>query len=250
MPWDVPIAESTETIATESLADGLKMAAQHAGVRSCVSIPIAAVAGDDAAVIMVWSDGAQRLADPAAASALDRLTDAIALAFQFESMRMTIRHVATHDELTGLWNRQALHCELDRLGPSSNAAVAWLDVEDFEAVNTRFGHTAGDDMLIELARRLRVVLRPGDFLARWTGDEMVVVCYDLTTEAQVSAIAERIMSVAYQPFHLAGVPVEIRASLGVALTDGQRSGRQLFDAAGRTVAHLRSAAPGTWARAE
>jgi diguanylate cyclase (GGDEF)-like protein len=249
-PWDVPIAEEPRSIAIETLTDGLRMAASHAGVKAAVAVPIPAIVGDDAAVLMVWTDNGERLADPAVVVALDRLTDALSLAFCFESMRSTVRHVATHDDLTGLWNRQALHAELDRLGPTSRAAVAWLDIDDFDSINSRFGHTAGDDMLIDLARRLRDVVRPGDFLARWSGDDMVIVCHELTSESQVEAIAQRILSATYQPFHLAGVAVEIRANLGVAMTDGQSSGRQLLDAAGRTVAHLRQNAPGTWQRSD
>ncbi len=249
-PWDVPIAEEPRPIAIDTLADGLRMAASHAGITAAVAVPIHAIVGDDAAVMMVWADRTERLTDPAVVVALDRLTDALGLAFHFESMRATVRHVATHDDLTGLWNRQALHAELDRLGPSSRAAVAWLDIDDFDSVNTRFGHAAGDDMLVDLARRLREVIRPGDFLARWSGDDMVVVCYDLASEAQVEAIADRILSVTYQPFHLAGVAVEIRANLGVAMTDGHSNGRDLLDAAGRTMAHLRQHAPGTWQRSD
>lgn len=249
-PWDVPIAEEPRSIAIDSLTDGLRMAASRAGVNGAAAVPVPGLVGADAAVLMVWTDHGERLDDPAVAVAVDRLTDALCLAFSFESMRATVRHVATHDDLTGLWNRQALHAELDRVGPTSRAAVIWLDVDDFDAINARFGHTAGDEMLSDLARRLREVVRPGDFLARWSGDDMVVVCHDLASEAQVEAIAQRILASTYQPFHLAGVEVEVRANLGVAMTDGHSSGRQLLDAAGRTVAHLRQHAPGTWQRSD
>jgi len=133
-------------------------------------------------------------------------------------------HIYLHDPLTGLPNRALL---LERLTQAfhrsrrSNAvaAVLYVDLDGFKAVNDRLGHAAGDALLVALARRLCVLLRPADTLARLHGDEFVVLCQDLHHPGEAQLIARRLELAVTEPFDLPGGRVAITASVGVAFAD-------------------------------
>ncbi len=134
-----------------------------------------------------------------------------------------LAHQALHDPLTELPNRALF---LDRLAVAlarlrrrpSTLAVLFADVDRFKNVNDSLGHDAGDRLLVALARRLREVLRPGDALARFGGDEFAVLCEDVA-EADVSPIADRILMSLGEPFAAGGREVFVSISVGIALAD-------------------------------
>jgi diguanylate cyclase (GGDEF)-like protein len=140
---------------------------------------------------------------------------------------------ALHDALTGLPNRRLLWDRLEQAMSRSRRsrrafAVVFCDIDGFKDVNDRFGHRVGDQLLIEVARRLREILRPHDTLARVAGDEFVLVCEHLSAPAHADRIADRILAVMDPPFPLeGGVGPEgglaLRMSVGVALA-GVRGG--------------------------
>lgn len=99
------------------------------------------------------------------------------------------------------------------------AAVLYVDLDGFKAVNDRHGHAAGDALLVALAGRLSVLLRPADTLARLHGDEFVVLCQDLHHPGEAHLIARRLELAVTKPFDLAKGRVAITASVGVALAD-------------------------------
>ena len=133
-----------------------------------------------------------------------------------------LTHQALHDPLTELPNRALL---LDRLALAlarlrrrpSSMAVLFADVDRFKVVNDSLGHDVGDRLLVALARRLRDVLRPGDTLARFGGDEFAVLCEDVP-EGDVFRIAERMMDALGEPFVVAGREVFVSVSVGIAVT--------------------------------
>src|SRR5207253_2922826 len=132
-----------------------------------------------------------------------------------------LAHQALHDPLTELPNRALF---LDRLALAlarlrrrpSNLAVLFADVDRFKVVNDSLGHDAGDRLLVSLARRLRDVLRPGDTLARFGGDEFAVLCEDLEPDG-VESIAARMMDALAEPFTVGGGEVFATMSVGIAL---------------------------------
>ncbi len=143
-----------------------------------------------------------------------------------------LRHQVLHDELTGLPNRTLL---LDRLGQALargtrsgfEIAVMLLDVDDFKLVNDSLGHAVGDQLLVELARRLDV-LRGGETVARLGGDEFAFVAEGLRSEHDVVGFAERLQSVFVEPFAVAGTTRHMTGSLGIALTGGGASSDDLL----------------------
>ena len=112
------------------------------------------------------------------------------------------------------------------------SAVFFLDLDQFKAINDRHGHRIGDELLKAVAQRLAALLRPGDSLARLSGDEFVILCEDLDDAVQADPIALRIMAELSRPFVLDGIDVEVTASVGIALTDqGAQAADQLLNQA-------------------
>jgi diguanylate cyclase (GGDEF)-like protein len=136
-----------------------------------------------------------------------------------------LSHQGMHDSLTGLPNRVLL---VDRLRQAlardsrsdTMLAVLFIDLDNFKVVNDSLGHVAGDDLLVELADRLRRHLRQSDTAARLGGDEFVVIVEDCQGEAQACALVSRIASDLAMPCRIAETEVCVSASIGVAL--GQR----------------------------
>jgi diguanylate cyclase (GGDEF)-like protein/PAS domain S-box-containing protein len=129
---------------------------------------------------------------------------------------------AMYDSLTDLPNRVMLLdrietaiARLQRRGSSLLYAM-FCDLDGFKAVNDTYGHAAGDQLLIDLARRLRTTLRPADTLARLGGDEFVVLCEDLANPDEAAAIARRIEAVVSEPFDWNGHSLSVTASIGIA----------------------------------
>jgi diguanylate cyclase (GGDEF)-like protein/PAS domain S-box-containing protein len=140
--------------------------------------------------------------------------------------REALSRRATHDPLTGLFNRTLL---LERLeaallaGEALNGgrpAVILLDLDQFKLVNDSLGHQVGDDLLVGLAPRLASAVLPGDTLARLGGDEFVVLCQGVTGRAQALARAERLAAAFRQPLALVGRRYVVSASIGVAVATG------------------------------
>jgi diguanylate cyclase (GGDEF)-like protein len=136
---------------------------------------------------------------------------------------------ASHDPLTGLPNRTLF---LDRLEhalarsrrSAARLAVVFLDLDDFKVVNDTRGHDAGDQLLLALAPRLSAALRPGDTIARFGGDEFVVLCEDLSSDEDGIRIAERMAEACRRPVTIRGQRYEITASAGLAIGRGRAAG--------------------------
>jgi len=134
-----------------------------------------------------------------------------------------IRHLAHHDDLTGLPNRSLLRERLDTAILEADRergalALAFIDLDGFKLVNDGLGHNAGDELLKVVGARMRRCLGPGDTLARFGGDEFVILLPDLSDEAAISAVApllERVREAVTQPVLVEGQEVQVSSSIGV-----------------------------------
>jgi diguanylate cyclase (GGDEF)-like protein/PAS domain S-box-containing protein len=146
-----------------------------------------------------------------------------------------LAHRAMHDPLTGLPNRSLFGDRLlvarGRLRRGGAMALLFIDLDGFKEVNDRLGHEAGDQLLAEAAGRLGAVLRPSDTIARFGGDEFVVLCENVDRPG-AEMIAQRIGASLRKPFPIRGQDVPPAASTGVVLnTDPELDGDELLAAA-------------------
>lgn len=145
--------------------------------------------------------------------------------------RNELEHRASHDILTGLANRSLLD---DRLAMALAAAqrhdralaVAFIDLDHFKEINDTFGHTAGDELLMAVARRLHACVRDGDTVSRHGGDEFILVLNEQESEASVTRVLKRVREVIARPYPLAGKEVTISCSIGASMypRDGADAG--------------------------
>jgi len=141
--------------------------------------------------------------------------------------------LALHDALTGLPNRLLLlarieHALRSSLRSGSTVAVLFIDIDRFKQINDSYGHQVGDDLLAAVAMRLTITVRPGDTLARLSGDEFVVVCEDLDEKGQVEGIATRLSEAIASPFDLGRVTVDVTASIGIGFASPGCNPEQLL----------------------
>lgn len=129
---------------------------------------------------------------------------------------------ATTDPLTGCLNRSATLTRIQGLLDSdgTGTAVIFVDLDGFKPVNDDLGHAAGDDVLVQVAARLRASVRASDAVGRFGGDEFVVVCPSVSTAEDAWNVALQILDRAFgQPVDVAGAALAMRASLGVAWSE-------------------------------
>ena len=144
-----------------------------------------------------------------------------------KALEEQLQHRALHDQLTGLPNRQLF---MDRLGHAlertqrrrgTKAAVLFMDLDDFKVVNDSLGHRVGDVLLVVVAERLGRCLRSEDTLARFGGDEFVILLEDVENPEDALRVAERITEELRRPFTLEGRELFVAASIVIALGDAR-----------------------------
>ena len=131
-------------------------------------------------------------------------------------------HLALHDPLTGLPNRVLFFDRLDHALRRVQRApaplgVLFLDFDGFKAVNDRFGHAEGDEVLRRAAERVASALRGNDTVARFGGDELVILSEHIAGPAAAQAIAERVLEALRAPIAVRDEQVELSASIGICV---------------------------------
>jgi len=188
---------------------------------SALAVPLVATATGLAILILSSQVSVSQLAVFLAGTTLVMAT--IPLGFR----QLLLLRQATTDELTGLPNRRALNSEIPaRLATSKGrrSALLLLDLDRFKVVNDTLGHDIGDDLLIQVAQRLRGQLRDGDLLARLGGDEFAVHLRDCD-HAEAVTVAMSLKSAIAKPFDLKGNTVTCGITVGIAMFPEQ--GREL-----------------------
>ncbi|MDQ1423356.1 MAG: hypothetical protein QOD72_854, partial [Acidimicrobiaceae bacterium] len=149
-----------------------------------------------------------------------------------KEMEAALAHQALHDALTGLPNRALL---VDRVvhglarseRRNKQLGVMFLDIDHFKVVNDTFGHTSGDQLLRIAASRISEAIRPGDTVARFGGDEFVIVCDDVSA-VEAEQIAERVLETLSRPCMIGDQAANVTASLGIAIADNAATPESLL----------------------
>jgi diguanylate cyclase (GGDEF)-like protein len=159
-------------------------------------------------------------------STLLTMAASISGAHQRQQVEEKIRYQALHDLLTGLPNRLLFYELLTKAlynatRNQESLAVMFLDLDRFKLINDTLGHTLGDKLLRSVAQRLQDSLRGGDTIARWGGDEFIILLPHITYVEEVTQVAERILQALEKPFEIEEHELYISASLGITLLNDQ-----------------------------
>ncbi len=163
-----------------------------------------------------WTNDDQRLADIASR----RMGESIA-ALSAQQLQRSLDWASSHDALTSLPNRQSLFAQLtDRLDQSA-VGVLLIDIDNFKEVNDRMGHDVGDDLLVEVGRRLSHVTRQQDLVGRLGGDEFLVLCRlspDRAAAEEVEPVLKRVYEALREPTQSGDTTFQLDVSIGVAFS--------------------------------
>jgi diguanylate cyclase (GGDEF)-like protein/PAS domain S-box-containing protein len=189
------------------------------GLRACWSSPIKS---KDGRVIGTFAFYFRECRPPSRWH--QRIVDACvhlgALAIERKEARAQIARLAYYDMLTGLPNRARLRHliseAIETCPDGQHVALAFLDVDNFKDVNDSLGHSAGDELLVEFAQRLRAQIQPGDVLGRLGGDEFVILLPNRDA-AEASLMAARITDVLVTPLRIGTRQVPVSASMGISI---------------------------------
>jgi diguanylate cyclase (GGDEF)-like protein len=157
--------------------------------------------------------------DEQASPLADALAGQAARAVSAIRLQQRLSHAAMHDDTTGLPNRRLLEERIDGSRRTANTVlgVLFVDLDGFKNINDRLGHQVGDQLLREVAGRLQTTVREQDVVARYGGDEFVVVC-EVANESAATEIAERILESIRAPYSILPSGLTIGASIGVSVT--------------------------------
>lgn len=223
--WSKAAAAPGEVVeaSVDELAAPLRDMARQRGlhwVAFLATMPVVATDPTSMGMVTVWSRSPHRM-HFLNHDRLRRCGDLMSMALRWEFGRRALRWAATHDGLTGLHNRAAFLRELHVVGgawrrSSDRTAVLYLDLDDFKPVNDHHGHTLGDSVLVEVAARLRAVVRPSDLVARLGGDEFAVLCPGIDQLGDAEHLARRLVDAVSTPIRVDGVEVRVGLSVGIA----------------------------------
>ena len=217
------------TDARADLSPGVATTARDFGVAGFLGMRLVSADGEATAIFCAvdveprdWTREEIRLFREIAVSALTevelqrRTADA-------ERIEQQLRHDALHDRLTGLPNRAffvervRIAVERARRNPDECFGVLFLDLDNFKAINDSFGHVAGDEMLLEVSRRLTGCLRSLDMLARLGGDEFALLLENIREPSDAARVAERLQASLQAPIRIGEDEAYASVSLGIAV---------------------------------
>ncbi len=222
--------------------------AEDAGLAAVFTFPLRAAEHDHGALHLHRdASGALSAEALAAAQALAHVASAVLLAAELrQGARAADAHdAALRDPLTGLPSRLLLQQRIEHAAQRArrshaHAAIVFVDLDDSAWIHDTHGREVGDELLRAVAHRLSAVVRPGDTLARLTGDEFVFLCEDLHRPDDVNVLARRVGDAFAAPFSLAGTSLRVTATVGVAFAGpGEDVSDELLVRAGTAVSRAK-----------
>ena len=141
---------------------------------------------------------------------------------EIEGIQDEINYLAYHDQLTGLYNRAYFEDYLQHVialakRKKENLALLFIDLDRFKIINDTLGHDIGDEVLVEVAKRLKNTLRESDFISRWGGDEFVVILENSNQSSDSAKTASHLINVLKEPIQIGAHALTTTASVGIAL---------------------------------
>jgi diguanylate cyclase (GGDEF)-like protein len=214
--------------------EGIDRVYEAAGIMAVLACPIV-YKGEGLGALICYFDHPRQFDDEAAPLA-EALANQSAQAIARLRLEQSLRRAAMHDDVTGLPNRRLFEENVDRLLAlaESSICVVFIDMDGFKAVNDRLGHPAGDELLREVALRLRGVVRESDSVGRFGGDEFVAVA-PVDDVAGAEALAERIRIELSRRY--ASIPDDITVSASVGAVIAPPGSRVLSDQLIRAADH-------------
>ncbi len=193
-----------------------------------------------------------RQRDTGVVVALRDVTELLSARRRAEDLQAELRYLATHDVLTGVPNRSLLRDRIDQALRRSRRfgfrfAILFCDLDGFKAINDRYGHDAGDRVLIETARRIeRVLGEHGGTVARFGGDEFVVLYEGDDDPCVVGTFASRLIESIVVPIEHDGAMLSVGTSIGLAIPDGHGTVDSLIGAADAAMYAAKLRGKGCW----
>lgn len=227
-------AATSRPVLVEDLLEADEWAAFHdlareCGVRACWSVPVRSPTNDETLGTVALYQAAPGLPGPEILELVESTSHLIGIAIDRARFESRLAHQATHDELTSLPNRTLL---LDRLDtalrrherdPNVIPVVVFVDIDRLKIVNDSLGHDVGDALLVDIAHRLQARMRASDTIARFGGDEFVVVADESDDVRAPIELVERVLETISEPVELAGRRITPTASAGVVIATAYSS---------------------------
>jgi diguanylate cyclase (GGDEF)-like protein/PAS domain S-box-containing protein len=204
---------------------GRGRAVREQGIQAAWAVPVIASDADRVLGVLAIYHDEPRQPEPADWQLMELAAHLADIAIERSQVQAQLAWQATHDALTGLPNRlffldQAAMALARSQRSKAAVAVLFCDLDRFKFINDSLGHEAGNRLLIALASRLQEVVRPGDVVARFGGDEFTILCEGIADETHALTIAERVAGVVSTPFALDDSEVFVTVSVGIAVGRG------------------------------
>lgn len=210
-----------EDIMTHPYSAEWKTLAAKANLRSCWSEPIRNTAGAVIGTIAIYQRE-PAIPDEYDIRIIEQFAHLTSIAIERQKSRDLIWRQANFDELTGLPNRNIMGEHLKRALSMAHrdhrkVALMFLDLDNFKDINDTLGHSVGDDLLVECAKRIQQSVREKDTVARMGGDEFVIIVTDIHDFKGLEHTAQKILKILTKPYHLQNEVVHSSASIGITL---------------------------------